>query len=580
MKRSRSGHWARLLVVATTLSLIASACSAQETTDTTTGTSVSTTTSSDTTAPSSDSSTTMPEEPSDRPELLQVYLNTQLQHPFNPLETTRQGNRAVFSILYEPIVFVDNQNEISSRLLESWEVSDDARTVTLNVATGLLWNDGEPITAEDVRMTLEIYLDTNLASLASRIGGVVGVADYVGGTATDISGLTVDGSTVTVELDPPNVAWLANLAALGFNLPVLPSHAVGEIPRSDLLESDYWASHAVTSGPYQYVAYQTDQFVELEANPNWSFGTPAFDGVIMRMATTDVATAQLETGELHAFDLLAPADAARLEQIDGITVESVTGVAPEGMVFDWPDPQLNDPRIRQAIMHAIDRESICRTVLGGYCTVPLTNVRLISPEWAIPTEGMIEYHYDPDRARELLSEAGWIEGDTLVLYHTPGLAYQDQHVVLIQGFLDAVGINVEIVNIETGPKVDAGRTAEGREGFSFFIQSGADFTVDPSSVEPYTRCDMHRSPTGGANSSWYCNPTLDELWDAGRQTGIQSERADIYHEAFRILNADPPNGWLFVRDTIVAYDSRLTGIAPLGSASGLYWNIGDWDWAG
>lgn len=577
--------WVRILVLGVLVFLLAACTSASEDEETS---DVSTTT-------ASESDTTTAEDDGDgeeagddesegnqtgdpAPDSLIVHLSSEIQAPFIPLETGRQGNGQVFSIIYDPLFFMTDENEIASRVLESWEFSDDATTLTLEVAEGRTWNDGTPITAADVVTTLEMYLDSNISVWAGRIGGVLGEDEYIDGSASEISGISAEGSTVEIVLKEPDVAWLANIAAISFDLPLLPDHVFGDMPRDDILANEFWDTHPVSSGPYQFVTYQTDQFVELEANPNWSLGTLGFDSVIMRLSPTDVATTQLETGELHILSPLSPTDAEALADSEGIVVESRTGVAPEGMVFDWPDPQLNDPRIRQAIMHAIDREAICQTVLAGFCSVPLTNVRLIAPEWAIPTEGMIEYDYDPERARELLDEAGWQEGDTLVLFHTPGVEYRDQHVVLIQGYLAEVGIDVEIVNIETGPKVDAGRTAEGREAFSFFIQSGANFTVDPSSPEAYARCDTHRSPTGGANSSWFCNPELDALWDAGRLTADQDERTEIYHDAFRLLNADPPNGWLFVADSIVAYNENIVGVMPHGNPSEQYWNIGDWRW--
>ena len=103
------------------------------------------------------------------------------------------------------------------------------------------------------------------------------------------------------------------------------------------------------------------------------------------------------------------------------------------------------------------------------------------------------------------------------------------------------------------------------------------FDTSPAPSSASGSCENART---GANLISYCRPELDELWVAGRQTGVQEERQQIYHDAFRFLNRDPAEIYLYVVDSIIAYDSRIQGIKPHGGIGQPYWNIGEWTWEG
>jgi peptide/nickel transport system substrate-binding protein len=233
-----------------------------------------------------------------------------------PHTTTQQGKRAVLQTLLMPIVEAGHDTTIISNILESWEQSPDARVVTFRLRPDIEWSDGTPMTSADLHMSLTQYLDNNISNSAGRIGGVLGQAEFVDGSAETIEGLTiVDDLTLTVELANPDAAWVPNLAALGPNLPVLPSHVLGDVPHDQILDHDYFRTFPVTSGPYKFVQFQTGQFVEFERNDNWSLGTPGFESVFFKILSTDVMSAQLETGEIQFMFPVDPADTDRIGSI-------------------------------------------------------------------------------------------------------------------------------------------------------------------------------------------------------------------------------------------------------------------------
>lgn len=500
----------------------------------------------------------------------------------NPFPQTA-GNMAVIHLaMYMSILTVDENQDLYSEMLESWDVAADGQTITLNVQPGLEWNDGTPVTAADVEMSLAMHLDPNISSRATRLAGVVGVSEFSEGTADSIAGLsTPDDMTVVIELAEPDAAWLPNFASLMRLNPAFPAHILGDVPHAEIPEHPFFETHPVTNGPYQFVEYVPEQYVELERNENWSGGEAGFERLFFKIVTdAEARVAQLQSGELQFIDGLSPLDVDRLSGVDGITIDSATGLNPNiiGMAYDHP--LLEDPRVRQAIVFAIDREGLCTEAFRGFCSVSPTNQRLVGLEWALPTaeDGAIVYDFDPDRARELLAEAGWDESDTLNLLFRPGGAgtAMTAAMSIVQAQLADVGIDMEIVNVDVPTLLDRlGR--EGRDPDSHLLwNAGANFSLDPSSVQPYSSCGT-RYPDG-PNLTWYCVDGLDDLWVEGRRVIDQDARAEIYKEAFLIKNQDPDNVNLVVLDNIVAHDSRLKGVKPIGDIWQSYWNIGQWTW--
>lgn len=570
------------------LALVAAACTSDDSSETTAGGDDTTETtsgddgSSDTTEPSDDGDDG--DSGDDGEEVVLQAVMSEEATDLHPLTTGQQGKGHIYQAILMPFMEVDNEKNIFSRTLDSWEMSDDATTATLVVADGVEWSDGTPMSADDIAMSLQLYLDLNISNRAIRIGGVLGQQEFADGETDSIEGITVvDDLTVTVELENPDAAWLPNIAAQAEDLPVLPHHVLGDVPHEEILDHEYFRTYPVSSGPYLLERFVDGQFAEMVKNENWSLGEPGFDRVFFRIVSTDVMAAQLETGEIQVMFPVDPADVDRISQIDGITVASEQGIAPELWSIMFDDDEL-DVRVRQAMLFAIDREAICQEAMSGYCSTPITNIRQIAPEWAIPTvdeyPDLIEYTYDPDRARELLAEAeadgAWDPDTELIFNHRPGRSYVDTAIAIAQGQMAEVGINWTIINTDTGGLIDNIREQPVGTIDGFWV-SGADFTVDPSAVQVYTSCENART---GANLISYCRPELDALWEAGRQTADQEERAEIYHEAFRFLNQDPPEIYLYIVDSIIAYDSRIQGIEPHGGIGQPYWNIGEWHWEG
>lgn len=495
----------------------------------------------------------------------------------NPLTATQQGKAEVLSLLGTPLLQSDDQAKVFSRLLTSWDPSTDAKTVTLKLKPNLKWSDGQPITSADIVTTLNIYLDSNVSASAGRIGGVEGQDAVAKKTATTVSGVTApDASTVVVKLARPNVAWTANLAAVAFNLPLLPDRVLGKVAHDQLKDNAYFKTYPVSSGPFKLTAFTQGQSAQFVRNDSY-FGTkPFFEKVNLKALATDVTTAQLQTGETDFIFPVDPADVQRISALDGVAVLSHQGVAPELLALNYASPKLKDPRIRQAMIYAIDRAGICKQVLAGQCTTPLTNIRQISPAWSIPTTGVTSYDYNPTKAKELLAEAGWNPSTKLILLTRTGRSYVDKAMTILQGQLAAVGINVTLQNVDTGQLLDTWKKQD--DSWQAAWNSGADFTLDPVAMQTYALCSA-RYPAGG-NTSQYCNPDVDALFAQGLTQTDQAQRATTYQQIFTKLNQDPSEIYLYVVNSISASNKKITGVKAHGNLSAPYWNIEDWSWQG
>jgi peptide/nickel transport system substrate-binding protein len=487
----------------------------------------------------------------------------------NPFLSSGIGRGSVNAAIYMPLVYLGADNTIQPGVASSWEQSEDGLTYTFTLRDDLTWSDGEPFDSSDVLWSFSKYLNADLSQWASRIGGVAGQ-----GEGDVPSGLSApDATTFVVTLESLNPSWLSVLAAQGHIIAMLPEHALSGMTDAELGETDYWSTSPVTLGPYLFGTWEQDQYVELVRNDEWP--TPAaFPTVRLVQLQSEAAAAQLETGQLHVSGLIPPLEVARLDELDNVEVQTTPGVYPEVLQFN--DPTLSDPLVRQAIVYALDLEGICEEVLAGYCDVTWNQVRLRSPEWAIPTDGLIEYEYNPDRARELLAEAGWDGSQRLTLVNIGGQdRIRSTEAIIVQASLEAVGIGVDVLSTDVGSFLELAESDD-RSTWNMFINRGANFVADPNQVSPYNSCDTFYP--GGANLGWYCRPELDELWAAGLESADPETRAPIYHEAFRLLNADLDSLLLYWPETIVAHDVSVGGIAPLGSAEFLTWNIGDWTW--
>ena len=440
---------------------------------------------------------------------------------FNPLQAT-----AGFTWLekyYSKLVLYDvTFTEIQGDLAESWEISDDGLTYTFHLRPGVTWHDGEPFTSADVKFTIELARDPASASwIGAKFDGVTGIA-------------TPDDQTVVLTLAEPDAAILD---ALTF-LVMLPEHALGDISPAELVQSDWWSTNPIGTGPFRWAEYRPGEYVRLEAFDNYWRGRPKLDGLINRYyPEAGSSVIALRSGEIQ-FSYLSADEAASLEGEQGIEILSGPSQVANYLGFDLTEPRFQDVRVRQAFMYAIDRQAIVEQLFGGGAT--LLSCTLSSDQY-VP-DGLKPYAFDPDRARELLEEANWdeIKGEPIeiVTYYDDQLT--NDILVTMQQFLADVGIEVTIRTVDVPT---FGELMNGTD-WSIFYGGGAN-GPDPDVTRPYFTGPV---PPEGVNRVRLESPEMEDLYARARQETDPAARAEIYQQACAWQNENLPWGFMWVTE--------------------------------
>jgi len=445
---------------------------------------------------------------------------------FNPLAAT--AGFTWFNLYYETLLSYDAAlTRIGPALASSVEAAPDGLGYTFRLVPDAKWHDGTAFTAADVAFTLELARDTRAGSVfAARLADVAAVD-------------TPDAATVVVRLGKPNASFADTLT----RLMMLPRHALSALPREGLDRSSWWSRTPLGTGPFQFVRYETDQFVELKANLDYRLGRPKLDGLINRyFRNTAAAVAAQRAGEIQ-FTYVEPDDLKPLQADRTQRVIAGDSWVVNYLGFNHMTPYWRDVRVRRAVMHAINRDAIVKSVLGGTATV--ANSAFVAANVVPPN--LDPYAYDPARARALLGEAGWSgtgAGKTLPLltyYNTPLVA---NLLAAVQAMLGQVGIAVapRQVDVPTFNSVTMVRDADSSQ-FAL-VYGGAINGPDPGGINPYL--NERQIPPNGNNSMRVRIPALNAALDAAQAEPDADRRLEHYRQAAHVQNSELPWGFMWV----------------------------------
>lgn len=484
---------------------------------------------------------------------------------YNPLFATAGNDEQVIRAIFGSLVKMDDRLNPIPDLAESIDVSDDATVYTFTLRTGLQWSDGTPLTSADAAFTFERALNPLTGSVwAGRLSGIAGVKAYQDGTADSISGIeTPDDQTLVITLEAPNSVLLLTLGNFtGFG--ILPQHLLADIPPDQLADHTFLEPFP-GAGPFKLVTYETDQYVELARNELYG-GIPAkLDRILMPIRTQAVAMAELERGEIDLLRLQFP-DLDAASEIDGVSVVSVQGAGRDAINVNHTRPYLQDKRVRQAMMHAIDRQGIVDTIFRGRGEV--VNADIFGPDWMLPIEGLNPYEYDPEKAKALLAEAGWDPTQKITITITP--PNEDAWGPIVHQQLRDTGFDAELVQVDVNEYL---RQLQ-EEDFDLVLGGGGTFRADPNlSARSYASASL---PPAGSNWSRYSNPDADALYEQGSQTVDLDARREIYLQLAKILNEDMPNLVLWSQDALYAVNDRVADFVGASYNDNFLWNAEDW----
>lgn len=329
--------------------------------------------------------------------------------------------------------------------MAEYTISDDGTVYTFELLDGLKWSDGEPLTAEDIVWNVETALKAaQVASAFTTCFGYIEGADaFAEDNANSISGIAVDGNTITFTLKTQYAYFLKNLANFSF----LPKHCLENQDPLDLYQCDFWSA-PVTSGYYKFDEMVVGSYYTLSLNEYYVGNAPKIEKVVVNF--TDSALTALTAGasDYAFFNSASDLDVANADaRLTGYYNEylfyryfifNIAGV--DGNV----NPAMQDVNVRRAIAMAIDQEALA-ALYKGAASAQTSGVPVSDPD-----NNGTGLGYDPEQAKELLNEAGWDWDYTLrILYYNKDDTTRNVIQAVIY-YLEEIGMKVEATLSEDG----------------------------------------------------------------------------------------------------------------------------------
>lgn len=512
-----------------------------------------------------------------------VYsMNTAPEGIFNPLISNVNIDKYVTSVVYASLMTVNDKGEQEPYLATESKVSDDMKKITYTLSDKAVWHDGEKVTANDVAYTFKAMADPNYTGgYYGDVQAVKGAEAYHNGEAEDIEGIKViDDKTIEIEFEKVYAPGVTNLG----NVEIIPEHIWSKVDPGEWTKQTELLNNPVGCGPYKLTEYKTGSHVKFEAATDFFGGEVKTPNLVFKAINADTTQAEFKGGNVD----IANVESLRQADIDALTSEGLKTVSYDNYMFTYMGfnlrkESLKDVKVRQAIMYAIDRQSILDNIVEGRGSV--VNAPLLPSSWAYPEESELEqYKYDVEKAKSLLKEAGWEDkdGDGIV-ENANGekleltIDCQNDHEVrqktatAIQESLKAAGIAVEIDTMEYSALMDK---AVANHDFDLYMM-GNTLSLDPDPKPMWASTAISNEPgVIGYNIVAYNNPETDKLIEEGNATLDQNERKSIYGEFAKILNRDVPEAYLFCQNVERVYNPGLEGYKP--STFNEFYNVHNW----
>jgi peptide/nickel transport system substrate-binding protein len=482
----------------------------------------------------------------------------------NPIAITASESHQIAGLIF--LKLLEEQDDFMSfqpQLASSWEWSADSLAVTFHLRPDASWSDGVPVTADDVRFTWELQVDTTVAWPNASIKAKI----------RDVE--VKDARTAVFHFKE---RYLYQIMDANDGV-ILPKHLLGSVARADIKAAPFGRG-PVGNGPYVLTRWEAGQYLELTSNPRYFASAPEREPRVRRVVFKFVPDAvtlvsQLEANEIDLLESVQPGDLASIrKRRPDVEVHTVPSRRMSFIAWNEKRPPFDDREVRRALTMAIDRGEIIRTVWQGYaveCTSPI--VPLL---WAFDAS-IQAIPFDPEAARARLAERGYKDGDGDGVLDKAGVPLQIEMLVndaqnridvvtLVQAHLKRIGVRVDVRVMEYGAYIER-ILATDYDGA--FVEWKATTKVDLTGL--FHSKSMRPK---GFNFVSYSNPEVDRVIDdALLKTDTASARA-LWDRAQRLIYEDQPYTFIAVPKEITALDDRFCGVNP--SAISFFVHLPQW----
>ncbi|AUS81005.1 ABC transporter substrate-binding protein [Actinoalloteichus sp. AHMU CJ021] len=511
---------------------------------------------------------------------------TQSIDTLNPFEAIMASSTELMRLTYESLTMPSAEDMTpTGALAESWDTSDDDLTWTYTIRDDITWSDGEPVTADDIAFTFNLMMDDPDARTAN--------GSYV---STFESVEAPDPTTLVITTTEPQATMLS------LDVPIVPEHIWSQVDEIAGYGND--TMPVVGNGPFLITEYRAEEFVRLEANPDYWRGPAEIDELQFRFyRNSDAAVQALRKGEVDLINRLTPAQFDALSGEDDIEVNQAQGrrfymlsvnagaATADGDPLGNGHPALQDIAVRQAIARALDRDVLVDRVLGGYGEPGTGYVPPIFADLHWQPEDDQAWNFDPGAANAQLDSAGYErgpdgirvteDGDRLSfrLYGRSDRNADTQAGQFVRDWLAEIGIEVDL-EIMSGNRMNELQKAG---EFDIALSSWA-VNPDPNYVLSIQTCDQRPSAagTGGTTESFFCHEEFDELHAQQLAEFDRETRTELIHQMQRVIHEQSATIMLYYENALEAYRSdRFTDFGYQPADSGVIREqLGYWGYYG
>ncbi len=434
------------------------------------------------------------------------------------LSTSQEIPRVTYGNVFEGLVRFDRHGTIVPALATAWTVSDDGLVWTFTLRDDVRFHDGSPLTVADVMAKFERARDPDSGHVNQQYYEAIASVE------------SPDPSIVTFSLTRPNRSLLYNLARPDSIIYPAASAATQR-------------SQPIGTGPFRFARYVEGSEVRLERFEDyWNPELPHLETVTFRIISDpNTRLAALQAGDIDLIGAAVPPEhVGVIDATPGLETHAGTATTEITVAMNNARPPFDDPRVRQAITHAIDKEAIVRGAFFGQGTVIGTHMTPAEPYYLDLTD---LYAFDPERARALLAEAGYADGLSVTFELPEPYPFERRTGEVIAQQLREVGITVNLAVVEWGTWIQR-----------IFLGADYDMTIighaEPRDINIYANPDYYFR---------YDNPRIAELLAEAEAARSAETELEAYQEIARIIAEDAVNVWVFSPANTVAVREGLRG---------------------
>ena len=476
-----------------------------------------------------------------------------------PILASDSASADICAVVFNGLVKYDKDINLAPDLAQSWEIKEDGLVIIFHLKKNVLWHDGHPFSSRDVEFTYKKLIDPNVKTPYSgdfeRIQSLEALDDY----------------TIKVTYKEPFAPGLSS-----WGMPIIPKHLL----EKENLNNTKFSRSPVGTGPYKFKSWKTQEKIELVSNHNYFEKRPYIDRYIYRIIPDEstifleLQTQGLDSAGLSPLQFIRQTDSEFFKKYYRKFRLHSFGYTYLG--YNLNDPKFKDKRVRQALNYAVDKQEIIDMVLLGLGKV--ATGPFMPDSWAYNKE-VVPLDFNPQKARELLREAGWQnsnhdgwlekggENFEFTILVNQGNEERLKVAQIIQKRLKDIGIKVKIKVLEWSVFLTEFIDKKNFEA----VLLGWSLGRDPDNYDIW-----HSSKTkeGEFNFIGYKNEEVDRLLVEARRIFDQEKRMAYYHRIHSIIYDEQPYMFLYIPDILSILHSRFQGIKP--APIGISYNFIDW----